>query len=309
MEGLWKRTFRRYRSWALDCWTILWRYSWSLTMFALPIYLYITFLETFSELGEHRFLVLPTRVKRTSGLGAHTVNVFIMALLSAITATRVPFDTRWLPDRNTMIFLKNFRCIARTDGHICVRNSQSRNLIEVKPRMRKQRCLYTIRVQEWRKWSFGCADLLLSGCRCSTSHHSRIPRRSSWNREAIYESGKTECESKHHARSLQCLVWCRTGLADLKIYIQEWGVVKSEELDFSLSFNTHKAAEAWDTRMGLGGFGKNLSFNTDLILTIVSKYFLKNCACTGSFVGLLLLLSWWYGQSSFEQRVNPIAAT
>ena len=32
------------------------------------------------------------------------------------------------------------------------------------------------------------------------------------------------------------------------------------------------------------------------------------CVCTGSFVGLLLLLSWWYGPSSFEQPLNPVEA-
>ena len=30
--------------------------------------------------------------------------------------------------------------------------------------------------------------------------------------------------------------------------------------------------------------------------------------CTGSFVGLLLLLSWWYGPSSFEQPLDPVEA-
>ena len=38
------------------------------------------------------------------------------------------------------------------------------------------------------------------------------------------------------------------------------------------------------------------------------KYILKNCAFTGFFVTLLFLLSWWYGQSGFEERVDPVGA-
>ena len=36
------------------------------------------------------------------------------------------------------------------------------------------------------------------------------------------------------------------------------------------------------------------------------KYFLQKCAFTGFFVGFLILLSWWYGQSSPERRSDPV---
>ncbi len=36
------------------------------------------------------------------------------------------------------------------------------------------------------------------------------------------------------------------------------------------------------------------------------KYFLQKCAFTGFFVGFLILLSWWYGQSSLERRSDPV---
>ena len=75
-----------------------------------------------------------------------TVNVFILALLSAITATTVPFDTRWVAERNAMEFRKNVRYVARTDGHLRNRKDQSFSLIEVKPRKRANDI--SIRVQE-----------------------------------------------------------------------------------------------------------------------------------------------------------------
>lgn len=37
-------------------------------------------------------------------------------------------------------------------------------------------------------------------------------------------------------------------------------------------------------------------------------YFLSKAAYTGSFIGLLFLLSWWYGRFNFEQRFDPLAA-
>ncbi|CAF9902963.1 MAG: hypothetical protein ALECFALPRED_000084 [Alectoria fallacina] len=40
----------------------------------------------------------------------------------------------------------------------------------------------------------------------------------------------------------------------------------------------------------------------------IQDYFLKNCIATGSFLGLLLLLSWWYGQSNFEKGLDPVEA-
>ena len=39
-----------------------------------------------------------------------------------------------------------------------------------------------------------------------------------------------------------------------------------------------------------------------------SKYLMKKCACTGSFIVLLFLLSWWYGPSKFEKRFDPVGA-
>lgn len=38
------------------------------------------------------------------------------------------------------------------------------------------------------------------------------------------------------------------------------------------------------------------------------KYFLLKWAYTGSFIALLLVLSWWHGQSSFERRLDPVEA-
>ena len=38
------------------------------------------------------------------------------------------------------------------------------------------------------------------------------------------------------------------------------------------------------------------------------KHFLLKCIYTGSFIGLLLLLSWWYDPSSFEQPLDPVEA-
>ena len=75
-----------------------------------------------------------------------TVNVFILALLSTITATTVPFDTRWVAERNAMIFRKNVQYVARTDGHLRNRKNRSFSLIEVKPRKRGNDI--SIRVQE-----------------------------------------------------------------------------------------------------------------------------------------------------------------
>ena len=75
-----------------------------------------------------------------------TVNVFILALLSAITATTVPFDTRWVAERNTLQFTKNVIYKAKTDGSLRNQKGQSFSLIEVKPRIRGTDL--SIRVQE-----------------------------------------------------------------------------------------------------------------------------------------------------------------
>ena len=75
-----------------------------------------------------------------------TVNVFLLALLSAITATTVPFDTRWVAERNAMVFRRNVKYEARTDGHLRNMKDQSFSLIEVKPRKRAKDV--SIRVQE-----------------------------------------------------------------------------------------------------------------------------------------------------------------
>lgn len=77
-----------------------------------------------------------------------TVNVFLLALLSAITAATVPFHTRWLAERNAMVFQKNVQYVARTDGHLRKKNGQSSCLIEVKPRPRRRPNDVSIRVQE-----------------------------------------------------------------------------------------------------------------------------------------------------------------
>ena len=54
--------------------------------------------------------------------------------------------------------------------------------------------------------------------------------------------------------------------------------------------------------------GNFVSINTDVYADDLSKYFLKNCAYTGCFIVLLLLLSWWYGESSVEERFDPVEA-
>ena len=75
-----------------------------------------------------------------------TVNVFILALLSAVTAATTPFHTRWVAERNTMVFEKNVRYVAMTDGRLRDRDDRSLSLIEVKPRKRGGDV--SIRVQE-----------------------------------------------------------------------------------------------------------------------------------------------------------------
>lgn len=76
-----------------------------------------------------------------------TVNVFLLAFLSAFTATQVPFHTRWVAERNALVFEKSVKYVARTDGHLRDRNGNSRSLIEVKPRDRGGK-RSAIRVQE-----------------------------------------------------------------------------------------------------------------------------------------------------------------
>lgn len=44
-----------------------------------------------------------SRSSQSLSLLVQTVNVFLLTLLSAITATTVPFETRWLAERNAMI--------------------------------------------------------------------------------------------------------------------------------------------------------------------------------------------------------------
>jgi len=76
-----------------------------------------------------------------------TVNVFLLAFLSAITATTVPFHTRWLAERNAMVYQRKVRYVARTDGYLRDRGGQSYGLIEVKPRLRIDSDA-SIRIQE-----------------------------------------------------------------------------------------------------------------------------------------------------------------
>jgi hypothetical protein len=76
-----------------------------------------------------------------------TVNVFLLAFLSALTATTVPFHTRWLAERNAMVYQKEVRYVARTDGHLRDEAGRTFSLIEVKPRRRK-RIDVSIRMQE-----------------------------------------------------------------------------------------------------------------------------------------------------------------
>ena len=51
-----------------------------------------------------------------------------------------------------------------------------------------------------------------------------------------------------------------------------------------------------------------MSIHFDLHADETLKYILAKSAYTSSFIGLLLLLSWWYGESSFDQRFDPVAA-
>ena len=48
--------------------------------------------------------------------------------------------------------------------------------------------------------------------------------------------------------------------------------------------------------------------NFDMRADQYRKHFLEKCAYTSSFIGLLLLLSWWFGQSNFEKRSDPVGA-
>lgn len=75
-----------------------------------------------------------------------TVNVFLLAFLSALTASSVPFHTCWVAERNTLLYQRTVRYIAKTDGHLRDSNNGSRSIIEVKSRVRADDTM--IRVQE-----------------------------------------------------------------------------------------------------------------------------------------------------------------
>ena len=75
-----------------------------------------------------------------------TVNVFLLVFLSAITAGTAPFHTRWVAERNAMIFKRNVEYVARTDGQLRNDNGRCFSLIEVKPR--KRGADISIRIQE-----------------------------------------------------------------------------------------------------------------------------------------------------------------
>ena len=75
-----------------------------------------------------------------------TVNVFLLAFLSALTASSVPFHTRWVAERNTFVYENKVRFVAKTDGHLRDCNGETRSLIEVKSRRRVNDV--QIRVQE-----------------------------------------------------------------------------------------------------------------------------------------------------------------
>ena len=75
-----------------------------------------------------------------------TVNVFLLAFLSAITAGTAPFHTRWVAERNAMLFRKNVEYVARTDGQLRNDHGRSFSLIQVKPR--KRGADVSIRIQE-----------------------------------------------------------------------------------------------------------------------------------------------------------------
>lgn len=52
----------------------------------------------------------------------------------------------------------------------------------------------------------------------------------------------------------------------------------------------------------------NFHFVPDFRDPETQEYFLLKWAYTGSFIALLLVLSWWHGQSSFERRPDPVEA-
>ena len=63
-----------------------------------------------------------------------TANVFLIAFLSSITATSVPFHTRWVAERNGLAFeLEGSKYNTRTDGRLRDKGGRSRCIIEVKP--------------------------------------------------------------------------------------------------------------------------------------------------------------------------------
>ena len=76
-----------------------------------------------------------------------SVNVFLLTFLAAITATTVPFHTRWYAERNNMLFKKRVKYNARTDGHLRKADDQIFSLIEVKPHARDDHSV-RIRMQE-----------------------------------------------------------------------------------------------------------------------------------------------------------------
>ena len=91
-----------------------------------------------------------TPVKDSKGYlikSEQTVNVFLIAMLSAATATIIPFRVRWVAEQNGLRFYQQgVTYAARTDGHLRDSNGKSRCIIEVKPRERFNDL--KIRVQE-----------------------------------------------------------------------------------------------------------------------------------------------------------------
>ena len=80
--------------------------------------------------------------------------------------------------------------------------------------------------------------------------------------------------------------------------VDSWYGVVCTTFPFIPDFRDHDVQDVSTIKSNI------LNFQADECL----KYFLRNFAYTGCFIGLLLILTWWCGQSEFEQGLDPVEA-
>ena len=78
----------------------------------------------------------PIQKPETRYVRDEQIEFFHPCFLLAATSTTVPFHTRWVTERNSMIFRKNvqYSYVAGTDGRLRNDKNRSFGLIGVKPR-------------------------------------------------------------------------------------------------------------------------------------------------------------------------------